>query len=128
MQQESSHTQPVATVLSAFLGHGLEAIAIAVIVIFAVLLGFIQEYRAERAIEALRQMAAPTATVLREGQENEVPARELVVGDVILLAAGDKVPGDLRLLEAINLQIHKAALTGESVAVEKHIESLADLD
>ncbi|HLE69684.1 MAG TPA: cation-translocating P-type ATPase [Vicinamibacteria bacterium] len=118
----------VATALSAFLGHGLEAIAIAVIVIFAVLLGFIQEYRAERAIEALRQMAAPTATVLREGQENEVPARELVPGDVILLAAGDKVPGDLRLLEAINLKIEEAALTGESVAVEKHIESLADLD
>ena len=118
----------VATALSAFLGHGLEAIAIAVIVIFAVLLGFIQEYRAERAIEALRQMAAPTATVLREGQENEVPARELVPGDVILLAAGDKVPGDLRLLEAINLKIDEAALTGESVAVEKHIESLADLD
>ena len=118
----------VATALSAFLGHGLEAIAIAVIVIFAVLLGFIQEYRAERAIEALRQMAAPTATVLREGQENEVPARELVPGDVILLAAGDKVPGDLRLLEAINLKIEEAALTGESVAVEKHIESLADHD
>ncbi len=118
----------VATALSAFLGHGLEAIAIAVIVIFAVLLGFIQEYRAERAIEALRQMAAPTATVLRDGQENEIPARELVPGDVVFLTAGDKVPADLRLLEAINLKIEEAALTGESEAVEKHTEALPESD
>src|SRR5574337_489406 len=79
----------VATALSAFLGHGIEAIAIAVIVLFAVLLGFVQEYRAERAIEALRQMAGPTATVLRGGEEKDIPARELVPGDVILLSAGD---------------------------------------
>ena len=118
----------VATALSAFLGHWVEAIAIAVIVIFAVLLGFIQEHRAERAIEALREMAAPTATVVREGQENEVPARELVPGDVVLLTAGDKVPADLRLHEAINLKIDEAALTGESVAVEKHTEPLAEPD
>ena len=65
-----------ATTISLFLGHGIESIAIAVIVLFAVLLGFIQEYRAERAIEALRQMAAPTAAVLRNGEEEEVPARE----------------------------------------------------
>jgi len=118
----------VATALSAFLGHELEAIAIAVIVLFAVLLGFIQEYRAERAIDALREMAAPTATALRDGQENEIPARELVPGDVVLLNAGDKVPADLRLLEAINLKIEEAALTGESVAVEKHTEPLAEPD
>jgi Ca2+-transporting ATPase len=116
----------VATTLSAFLGHWVEAIAIAVIVIFAVLLGFIQEYRAEKAIEALRQMAAPTATVLREGRENEIPARELVPGDVVLLSAGDKVPSDLRLIDAVNLQIEEAALTGESVPVEKHTAPLRD--
>jgi len=110
----------VATALSAFLGHWTEAIAIGVIVLFAVLLGFVQEYRAERAIEALRQMAAPTATVLRDGEEAEVPARDLVSGDVILLRAGDKIPADVRLIEAINLQIEEAALTGESVPVEKH--------
>ena len=80
----------IAVGLSAFLGHGVEAIAIAVIVLFAVLLGFVQEYRAERAIEALRQMAAPTATVLRDGEEVDVPARDLVPGDVILLRAGDR--------------------------------------
>ncbi len=110
----------VATALSAFLGHGTEAIAIAVIVLFAVLLGFVQEYRAERAIEALRQMAAPTATVLRDGEEVELPARDLVPGDVTLLRAGDKIPADARLIEAVNLQVEEAALTGESVPVEKH--------
>ena len=117
-----------ATALSAFLGHGVESIAIAVIVLFAVFLGFIQEYRAERALDALRQMAAPTATALRGGREVEVPARELVPGDVVLLRAGDRIPADVRLLEAINLQIEEAALTGESVAVEKHADPLPELD
>jgi Ca2+-transporting ATPase len=114
----------VATILSFFLGHGVESIAIAVIVLFAVLLGFVQEYRAERAIEALRKMAAPTATVLRDGEEADVPARELVPGDVVLLRAGDKIPADARLIEAVNLQVEEAALTGESVPVEKHIAAL----
>ncbi|MBU4271966.1 MAG: cation-translocating P-type ATPase [Planctomycetes bacterium] len=116
----------VATALSAFLGHPIEAIAIAVIVLFAVLLGFVQEYRADRAIEALRQMAAPTATALRDGHEVEIAARDLVPGDVILLRAGDKIPADARLSEAVNLQIEEAALTGESVPVEKHAAPLAD--
>ena len=115
----------VATTLSAFMGHGVEAIAIAVIILFAVLLGFIQEFRAERAIEALRRMAAPAATVLRDGNELSVPARDLVPGDVILLRAGDKVPADARLCESINLQIEEAALTGESLAVEKQTAALA---
>ncbi|HET9590444.1 MAG TPA: cation-translocating P-type ATPase [Anaerolineales bacterium] len=114
----------IATALSAFLGEGVDAIAIAVIVLFAVGLGFIQEYRAERAIEALRQMAAPTATVVRKGQEEEIPAREVVPGDVIILRAGDKIPADARLIEAINLQVEEAALTGESVPVEKHTQPI----
>ncbi|RPJ36341.1 MAG: ATPase, partial [Planctomycetaceae bacterium] len=116
----------IATVLSAVLGHSLEAVAIIIIVLFAVLLGFFQEYRAERAIEALREMAAPTATVLRDGREAEAPARDLVHGDVILLQAGDKVPADVRLIEAVNLQMEEAALTGESVPVEKHTDALSD--
>jgi len=116
----------IATALSAFLGHGIEAIAIVVIVLFAVILGFVQEYRAERAIEALREMAAPLATVIRDGRERRVPARELVPGDVILLATGDKVPADVRLMEAVNLQTVEAALTGESAPVEKHTRPLED--
>lgn len=109
-----------ASVLSGVLGHGVEAIAIAVIVLFAVILGFIQEFRAERAIEALRQMAAPTATVVREGQEMEIPAAEIVPGDILIITTGDKIPADARLIEVVNLKIEEAALTGESVAVEKN--------
>lgn len=117
-----------ATILSLFLGHGVESIVIAVIVLFAVFLGFFQEYRAERAIEALREMAAPTASVLRDGEEIKIPARELVPGDVVLLHTGDRIPADGRLLDAINLQIEEAALTGESVPVEKQTDALPDLD
>ncbi len=116
----------IATALSAFLGHGIEAIAITVIVLFAVILGFVQEYRAERAIEALREMAAPTATVVREGRERRINALELVPGDLILLATGDKVPADARLIEAVNLQTVEAPLTGESAPVQKHTRPLDD--
>ncbi len=118
----------VATGISAFLGQRVETIAIAVIVLFAVVLGFIQEYRAERAIEALRQMAAPTVTVIRDGQEIEIPARELVPGDLILLRAGDKVAADARLVESINLEVDEAALTGESMPVAKNTEALRGED
>jgi P-type Ca2+ transporter type 2C len=117
----------VAATLSVFLGHGIESIAIAVIVLFAVGLGFIQEYRAERAIEALREMAAPTASVIREGEEEEIPAHDLVPGDIILLRAGDKVPADARLVESINLQIEEAALTGESFPTDKHDRPLVEV-
>jgi Ca2+-transporting ATPase len=101
-------------VASAFLGHAVEAIAITIIVFFAVMLGFVQEYRAERAIEALRQMAAPTANVIRDGKEVELPARDLVPGDVFLLRAGDKVPADARLFESVNLQVEEAPVNGEA--------------
>ncbi len=86
-----------AAAISLFLDHGVEAIVIAVIVLFAVFLGFIQEYRAERAIEALRRMAAPTASVLRDGIEGKIPARDLVPGDVILLHTGDRIPAEFAL-------------------------------
>jgi Ca2+-transporting ATPase len=109
----------VATALSVLLGHGAEALAIILIVLFAVLLGFAQEYRGERALEALRHMAAPTAAVLRDGEEVIVAAREVVPGDIVLLHSGDKIPADLRIVEAINLQTEESALTGESVPVEK---------
>ena len=108
-----------AAVVAGLLGDLKNTIAISAIVILYAILGFIQEYRAERAIEALRQMAAPTATVLRDGDEREIPARDLVPGDVILIRAGDRIPADARLVESINLQIEEAALTGESVPVMK---------
>jgi P-type Ca2+ transporter type 2C len=108
-----------ATLLSGLLGHGLEAAVIAVIVLFAVLLGFIQEFRAERALEALREMAAPTAHAIRDGVEAAIPARELVPGDLVVLRAGDRIPADARITLAVNLSIDEAALTGESAAVEK---------
>lgn len=117
-----------ATALSAFLGEGVDAIVIGIIVLFAVGLGFIQEFRAERAIDALRKMAAPTATVLRDGKELEVPAQHLVPGDIILLQAGDRVPADVRLIESINLQIEEAALTGESVPSEKHTNPISNVE
>jgi len=109
----------VATALSALLGHGTEAIVITVIVLFAAGLGFVQEYRAERAVEALRRLAAPAAIVLRDGVEHEIPAREVVPGDVVIMRAGNRIPADCRLLEAVNLQVQEASLTGESMPVEK---------
>jgi Ca2+-transporting ATPase len=114
----------IATLLSALLGHVVESIAIAVIVFFSIMLGFLQEYRAERAIEALRKLSAPTARVLRDGVERQLPARELVPGDVILLHVGDKVPADARLIEAVNLRLNESALTGESAPVEKQLDKL----
>lgn len=117
-----------ATLLSGLLGHGLEATVIAVIVLFAVLLGFIQEYRAERALEALREMAAPVGHVIRAGVETAVPAREIVPGDLVVLRAGDRVPADARVMSAINLAIDEAALTGESAPVAKSAGALDAAD
>jgi len=114
----------IAVVLSAVLGEVIDATLIAVIVFFACGLGFIQEYRAERAMEALKRMAAPTASVLRDGKETEIPSRELVPGDVILIRTGDRIPADARLIEAINLKTDEASLTGESVPVDKISEPL----
>jgi Ca2+-transporting ATPase len=115
-----------ATAVSAFLGHGTEAVVITVIVLFAVALGFIQEFRAERSIEALRRMAAPEAHVVRDGSESRIPARDLVPGDVIVLLAGNRVPADMRLSESVNLRIEESALTGESVPVDKEAGMLDD--
>jgi len=109
----------IAVVLSAVLGEVVEAITIGVIVLFACGLGFIQEYRAERAMEALKRIAAPTASVLRDGKETEIPAQELVPGDIIIIRTGDRIPADARLIEAVNLMMNEAPLTGESTPVDK---------
>lgn len=116
----------VAIGFSAYLGHTVESIVIAVIVLFAVLLGFFQEYRAERAMEALQQMAAPMASVMRDGKFVEMPARYLVPGDIVRLLTGNRIPADLRLIEVVNLQIDEAPLTGESAPVEKRTAPLND--
>jgi len=109
----------IAVVLSAVLGEVADAVIIGIIILFASGLGFFQEYRAERAMEALRRMAAPMASVRREGKEVEIPARDLVPGDIIILRTGDKIAADARLIEAVNLKTSEAPLTGESTPVEK---------
>jgi Ca2+-transporting ATPase len=114
--------------LSAFLGHEVESIAIAVIVLFAVLLGFVQEFRAEKALDALRKMAAPLANVLRGGKQLEIPASDVVPGDVIVLNAGDKIPADARVIESMSMHADEAALTGESLPVGKRVDHVLAAD
>jgi Ca2+-transporting ATPase len=87
-------------------------------------LGFVQEYRAEKALEALKALSAPTARVIRDGEEVLVQARDIVAGDIVSLYAGDKVPADGRLIEAINLRVDEAILAGESVPVKKKTDPI----
>jgi len=101
------------------LGHYIEASAITIIAFFAISLGFVQEYRAERAIEALREMAAPSAFVIRAGTEHEIPSKEVVAGDIIVVRQGCKIPADARIIESFNLRTEEASLTGESMSSDK---------
>lgn len=117
-----------AAVLSLFLGDVTEAVAILAIVALFGVLGFLQEYRAEKAMAALKQLASPSVRVRRDGELQELPARELVPGDVVRLEAGNVVPADLRLLDAVQLGAMEAALTGEAEAVRKQTEPLAAAD
>jgi Ca2+-transporting ATPase len=110
----------VAAVISFLLGDYLDAAAIMVIVVLNALLGFVQEYRAERAMAALKEMAAPVVHARRDGEIRNVPSREVVPGDVILLEAGTAIPADARLVETANLRVQEASLTGESQPVDKH--------
>ena len=114
----------VAAVVSGVVGEPRDAIAILVIVILNAAVGVFQEYRAERALEALRSLVVPTARVRRSNRTITVPARELVPGDIVLLAAGSAVPADLRLTEARELAADESTLTGESETVTKHVDSL----
>jgi len=111
----------VATIISLVTDHTLDATVIFAIVLVSATLGFTQEYRAERALEALKKMLSPTAVVIRDGKETTVPAREIVPGDILILREGDRVPADARLIEAISLQTNEASLTGESMPVYKEI-------
>jgi len=114
----------IAILLSVILGHDVEAVAMTVLVLFATILGFIQEWRAEHTLEALRALVAPLALVVRGGVEREISTQELVPGDIVLLSTGDRVPADGRLVNAINLKTDESALTGESVSAEKDAAAL----
>ncbi|MEM4250584.1 MAG: calcium-transporting P-type ATPase, PMR1-type [Candidatus Bathyarchaeia archaeon] len=115
-----------ATFISYLLGEIVDALVILFIVFACAVLGFVQEYRAERSLEALKRMASPTAIVLRNERELQVPSRELVPGDIILIRTGDKVPADARIIEEFNLQVDEAPLTGESAPVKKHSAPVTD--
>ncbi len=117
-----------AALISGLLGEVKDTLAIVVIVLLNAVIGFVQEYRAEKAMAALKRMAVPTATVLRDGDLATVPAVDLVPGDVAVLEAGQIVPADMRLLEAALLSVEEAALTGESVPVLKQRGVLDDPD
>ncbi len=112
-----------AAVVSGVIGDVADTLVILVIVVLNAVIGFVQEYRAEAAIAALRRMAAPVARVLRDGRSHSIPAQELVPGDIVLLDAGAVVPADIRLLEVAALQTQEAALTGESAAVRKSADA-----
>ena len=116
----------VASVISALLGDYVEAAAILAIVVLNSVLGIFQERRAEEALAALKKLAAPDAQVIRDGRRQPVPARSLVPGDIVHLEAGNYIPADVRLLEAVNLRIEEASLTGESLPVQKNAATVLD--
>jgi len=116
----------IAGVVAGLVGEPHDTIAIVVIVILNAVIGFVQEFRAERAMAALKMLAAPSAQVRRAGAVRNLPAEELVPGDIVLLEAGSVVPADLRLLESMQLKIDEAALTGESQAAEKRTNALRE--
>jgi len=114
----------VAAIISFAIGETTDSIMILIIVILNAILGFTQEYRAERAMAALKRLSVPSVKVRRGGQVREIDATQLVPGDVVLVEAGSRVPADARVLESINLRCEEAALTGESVPVDKTVQPL----
>ena len=115
----------IAAVAAYFVGDSLDAIVILIVVIINAVVGFIQEYRAEKAMEKLKGLISTEAVVLRDGQEQKVPAGELTLGDIVLLEEGDNVPADLRIIESYDLLVDESAMTGESLSVEKHPNTLS---
>jgi Ca2+-transporting ATPase len=117
-----------AALISGFIGEPIDTLAILVILILNALIGAVQEFRAERAVAALRRLAVPQASVLREGRQLTIDGASLVPGDLVILESGSLVPADLRLLEVADLQTDESALTGESTTVEKKADVLAEAD
>ncbi len=116
----------IASVVSALLGDFVEAAAIMAIVVLNAVLGIVQERRAEEALAALKKLAAPDAQVVRDGRRVSIPSYDLVPGDLVFLEAGNFIPADIRLLEAVNLRIEEASLTGESLAVQKNAATVLE--
>lgn len=113
-----------AAALAAAIGHAVDAAVVLAVVIINAVIGFIQEGRAERALEAIQSMIDPRASVIRDGHRRVVPAEDIVPGDIVLLEPGDRVPADLRLTKTRNLRIDEAALTGESVPIDKDVKAV----
>jgi len=117
-----------ATLISGLLGEYLDAVTIMAIIVMNGILGFIQEYRAEKSLRALKELSAPTAKVIRSGKAQQVAASSLVPGDLILLESGDRIPADVRFIEVNNLYVEESALTGESVSVGKRTDVIPEED
>ncbi len=115
-----------AAAVTALMGHWVDSAVIAAVVVLNALIGFVQEGKAEKALQAIRHLLAPRALVLRDGRPHEIDAAGLVPGDVVMLASGDSLPADVRLLQARNLRIDESALTGESVPVDKDVAAVAE--
>ncbi len=116
----------LAAVFSFAIGHMLDGGFIVIIVILNSILGFIQEYKAEESLQKLKEMTAPEAIVIRDGEEEKIPAKKLVPGDIILIQQGDKVPADARIIESMNFKVNEAVLTGESLPEDKHEEKIKE--
>ncbi|MCM8823468.1 MAG: HAD-IC family P-type ATPase [Candidatus Omnitrophica bacterium] len=116
----------IASIIKFILSNYTDAFVILGVIIFMAIVGFIQEGRAEKAVESLKQLASPKAKVKRAGKIKIIPSKELVPGDIIILESGDKIPADARIIELANLKVNESILTGESVSVDKHIDTIPE--
>jgi calcium-translocating P-type ATPase len=116
----------IAAVITFFLGHYIDTVVIILVAIINALIGYLQENKAEKALDAIRSMLSLQADVIREGVRTEIPSADLVPGDIVVLSAGDKIPADIRVLRSDNLKVEESPLTGESSSIEKRADTLAE--